>query len=513
MGPSANKLSLREICRNSLGDYYLAINPGYDYVSYQQERMVPVLEGVDAGDIERLMIFMPAGHSKTQIATKAFIPWFLGRNRGKNVILLCHTDPLAKDFGSDIRNTMTNSAVHLSVFPECRVDSANHASNFFRTGTGCAFYAFGMDGGISGRRADLIQIDDPIKSLEDALSETEQHRLYEYYKAVIKDRLRPGGRIILTMTRWSLRDLAARILEDEGSRWKVLVLKAQEHEPDGPYLWESHFGRPRYEEAKEDAYIWNAKWQQNPAPRSAQGFRQEWLRFYLPKGQKPQLLEDGTPYAIESDFAKLAKFNTYMFCDPALGKGAQHDRTCILVIAAGPERRLFLVDAVLDRLDPTERIDKFVELIRTWEPKQFLYEEYGLLADTHFIAQRFETEGIDLLPLSVGRKATSGISGGRLRKEDRIWRLVPDFREARLWLPKKMVRTLADGSQFDIIRYFIEREYLPYAGEGSVAHDDMLDCLSRIHEGEIFFEHEERDAEEDDDGYSHAHSGGSWESR
>ena len=149
-------MGLRDRCKDSLGDYYLALNPSYDYVPFQQERIVPVLEGVECGDIDRLMIFMPAGHAKTQMATKAFIPWYLGRNPKENVILLCHTQPLAKDFGSDIRNTMTKNEAHRQVFPDIRVDSSNHASDFFKLNKGGAFYAFGMDGGMTGRRADLI---------------------------------------------------------------------------------------------------------------------------------------------------------------------------------------------------------------------------------------------------------------------------------------------------------------------------------------------------------------------
>src|SRR5271154_2553611 len=94
---------LRDICYSSFGEFYLLMNSGYGYVEFQQERIVPVLEGVECGDLDRVMIFMPAGHGKTDIATKAFIPWYLGRNPTENAILLCHTMPLAKDYGSHIR--------------------------------------------------------------------------------------------------------------------------------------------------------------------------------------------------------------------------------------------------------------------------------------------------------------------------------------------------------------------------------------------------------------------------
>jgi len=512
--------SLRDLCYDDLGTYYLALHPNYDYVPFQQERIVPVLEGVECGDVERLMVFLPSGHSKSDLITKTLVPWFLGRNPGKNVILLTHTDPLAKDFGSDIRNTMSTNTNHLAIFPNCRIDNRNHAGNFFRTSQGNAFYAFGMDGGVTGRRADLIIIDDPHKSIEEALSDLAGNTLYSIYKGVIKDRLRPGGAIVLAMTRWAVRDLAGRILEEEAARWKVLVLKAEEDnaegQPSGHYLWESFFGRDRYEEAKQDSYIWNAKWQQTPAPQLTQGFDEDWLRFYIPDDRKPEYRTnpDGTPgpmIAMPTSYEKLLKFNNYVLVDPAMGKDAAHDRSCILVLAAGPEKRLFLVDAVLDRLDPVERIEHLVRLARLWKPKVICYEEYALQADTVFLKLKLEAEGItDLNVISVGRKAIKGLSGGRLKKHDRIIQLQADFRESRIWLPRRMLRKQLDGAEIDLVHHFITREYLPYAGEGSIAHEDMLDCMSRIHDSDLMIEYREREVRDEyyDDGYQ---GGGSWE--
>lgn len=492
-----------------MGDYYLALNPAWDYVGYQQERMMPALEAVEAGEIQRLMIFLPPGHAKTEIGTKAFIPWYLGRNPGKNVILTCHTDSLAKDFGSAIRDTMASNDTAKSIFPQCRVNNSNRAANFFKTSQNNAFYAFGMDGAITGRRADLLVLDDPIKSLDDALSESIQSHLMNVYKAVLKDRLRPDGRIVLIMHRWTVRDIAARILEEEGARWKVLYLKAEE---DGKYLWESFYGREKYEEAKEDDYIWNAKWQQMPAAFISQPFQQDWLRWYLPEAAKPTFSERGELIGIPTDFGKLVRHNAYIFVDPALGKGQRHDRTCILVIVAGPEKRIFWVDGVLDRLDPTERIDHLVRLARLWHPKLIGYEEYGLVADTHFVEKRFREEGLNTPILSLGRKGIRGMGGGgRLKKHDRIMQLQTDFREARIWLPRKMERVLLDGTRFDLVKYAVEKEILPYAGDGSIAHDEWLDTLSRIHDQEISLEYATND-EDDEYNYDSAPSGGSWES-
>lgn len=521
-------------CRESLGEFYLALNPTYKYVPYQQEIIVPALEGLERGDYDRLMLFMPSRHAKSDVATKAFIPYFLARNPRKNVMLLCHTQPLANTFGSHVRNVMARDDKFKRIFPEVRIDNSNHAKDFFRTNRGNDFYAFGINAGVPGRGADLIDIDDPIRSMEDGLSEIVQDQLYETYKAVVKQRLQAGGKILICMTRWAIRDLAARILEDEGKNWKVLSIPAQppdpnckgcqdgaEHDCKGPFLWEEHYGRERYLEAKQDLFIWNSMWQQAPAPRLMQGFKESWLRFYVHKTDaagrpnKTEYREDGSVLSEPVDWEHLMKrCNIYMFVDPAMGKDAAHDRTCMLLLAAGPERRFFLVDAVLDRLDPGERINKVIELCRKWRVHTVLYEEYALTADTYFLRLRLDDEDMSdkVNIISVGRKAIKGMNGGRLSKHDRILQLIPDFQEGRIWLPKRMSRICQDGTQIDIIQHFLSKEYLGYAGEGSIAHDDMLDCLSRLRDADFCPEFITRGNIDDDEvDYGYAGGGGSWE--
>jgi hypothetical protein len=518
----------------SLGRYYLAVNPGYSYVKYQQEEIIPAVEGLFRGDFDRLMIFIAAGHAKTDIATKAAIPYYFGqpKNENKNVMLITRAADLATRFGGHIRQVMSETAVYKAIFPHVTISKSTRAKDYFKTNLGQEFMAFGTDGGITGNRCDLSVMEDWIGNSQEAASEQVQSHLYDdIYKAVVRDRMRPGGKMMFITTRWGTRDTAARILEVEGQRWVVLVLQAQTHKPGCPdddsclcpYLWEEHFGRDFYDEFKRDRHLWLAKWQQSPKPLTNQRFEQEWLRFWLPEGSKSEYRENpvGPPTLIASpvDYRKLIKFNSYILVDPALGKEESHDRSAILVICAGPEGRLFWVDGVLDRLNPGERIDHLIRLCRAWRPRQIVYEEYAAQNDTYFLERALEAQGLTNLPgqdggvmiTSVGRKAKY-TPGGRLHKHDRIMQLVPDFRDGRIWIPKRMVRTLLDGSKMDLVSHFINREYLPYAGENSIAHDDMLDCLSRIRDPEVYFHHVERD--DDDEEYAGTGSdGGSWESR
>lgn len=523
-------------CRDHLGAYYLVINKGWTYIHYQQEIIIPAVEALERGDFDRLMIFISPGHAKTEIATKALIPWYFGkkRNYGKNVILITRAADLGLAFGGHIRDVMQSSTYH-RIFPDVKILQSTRAKHYFKTTQRQEFMAFGTDGGITGNRADMVVMEDWIGNMQEAQGEDIQRHLYEdIYKAVVKDRLRPKGKLLFIMTRWGTRDVAARILDDEAERWKVLVIPAQEHEDGCPddatcqcaYLWESHFGRPFYDEFKfGDRQLWQAKWQQSPRPILNQGFQESWLRFWLPASAKPMYRDDptgGPPmlYGLPTDYRKLFKFNAYIFVDPAMGKEAAHDRTSIFVIVAGPEGRLFVVDGVLDRLDPGERIGALLRLCRKWRPKAIYYEEYALTADTYFLSRALESEGLASLPgmdggvtvTSVGRKAQH-FSGGRLKKHDRIMQLVPDFRDGRIWLPLKLEYKQIDGNQIDIVSYFVNREYLPYAGDESIAHDDCLDCLSRVRDPDVYFDHMERQDEEYDEEYGESGGSGSWESR
>ena len=482
--------------RNSYGNYYLYLNPDFSYVGFQQEAVVPELEKIERGQTKKLLVMLPFGHAKSDLGSKNFIPWYMGRSPHKSVILLCYGDKLVQKFGDFIRDQVVSDKFK-AVFPEFKMSQGSRAKDYFKTTAGGEFIAAPFDGAVNGNRADLIVIDDPLKNMEEALSETRLEHLMDMYRGVVKNRLKPGGAILMNTTRFSLRDFVARVLEMEGDLWTTLLMSA---EPDpeghpGEYLWESHYGKERYEEAKRDPMTWAANFQQEPISGTNQRFQLDWLM-----GD-----ENGVGGCIYREPIHPGDFNTYMFCDPSLGRDRTADRTCMLILAAGPEKRIFLVDAVLDRLDPGQRSEEVIRLHRIWHPKQFLYEEYGAMADTYHLKLAMEKEDLRVFPIPVGGRG----SHHNMAKEDRIWQLRPDFRDGRIWLPPTMKRKLKDGSMLDIVKHFIEEEYLPYAGRGSVAHDDMLDCLARIHEDCLHMDHANPDNEyEHADGYAH---NGSWE--
>lgn len=462
--------SLDEL-RESYGRYFLAQNPDYQYVEYQQERIIPALEAVARGTLKRLMIFMPPGHAKTDLSTRNFIPWFMGKFPKKNTMVVSYAASLASDdFGGKVKERMSND-LHKMIFPECRLSQDSRSKNQFRTTEGGTFYSLGFGGAMAGKRVDLMVLDDLIKNDDEADSEPTQEKLFNTYGSVVKSRMRPGGAIVFVIHRWRPRDIAGRILElegrvENGGDWTVVTIKAED--PPGKYLWESHYPRSHYEEAKRFEDSWEALWQQDPQGSRSLWFKRDWLEFY-----------DVCP--------PRDKFHNYMIIDPAMSAGKTSDRTCILVIAAGPEKRFIIVDWVLDRLDPGARAEMIISMAMRWMPKQVIYEEIGLMSDTYFIRKMMQEKQTPprLYPIPVGRHGIRHL----LSKELRIKELVPLFFDHKIVLPRKFLYTNSEGKRVDLVQMFLDQEYDLYKGKGSTKHDDVLDTLSRIREPELVWRH------------------------
>jgi len=424
---------------------------------------------VERGEIKRLMIFMPPGHAKSDLATRYFTAWYMGRRPTENVMICSYAATLASDdFGGKVKQIVA-SPLHRSIFPECVVTRESFSKTQFRTTRNGTFYSVGFSGGVIGKRVNLIVLDDLIKNDQEADSEVVQDRLFKNYGSVIKSRLRPGGKVVFCIHRWRPRDIAGRILEIEGQvanggDWTVLTLPAEDPPDSGEYLWAEHYSAKHYEEAKKFEDSWESMWQQNPQGSKSLWFKDQYLQFYdiaPPKG----------------------KFNTYMVVDPAISKDRKSDRTSIHIWAAGPEERRILVDWVLDRLDPLERASIILSMCQRWNPSQVIYEELGLASDTYFIRKMIRDKNLPVrwYPISVGRKGTRHL----LSKESRIKLIIPLWFDHKIILPKQFLYVNSEGRKVDLTRRFIDEEFKLYKGLHSVAHEDDLDNMSRLLEPEL----------------------------
>lgn len=492
-------LSPEEIqaAREHLGAYYILVNTGYRYVPYQQEQIAPALEDLEAGRIQKLAIFMPPGEAKSDWGTRAFAPWYLGKHPEKNAMVCSYSSELASDdFGTRIKERI-QSSTHLAIFPDSRLTTDSRAKTHFRTIKGGDFYSNGYSGSIGGKRLDLFIGDDLIKNWDEANSELVQNSLFETYKGVIKDRMRPGGIMLLCAHRWTTRDVYYRILEhdglaSEGGDWTVLTLPAESLDKPGEFLWEEHHGKKHYLDFRDkDERTWWSKFQQNPARSESFWFRDVWLGYY----DEP----------IPAD-----RYNTYILIDPAGSKTKQSDYTSLHVWAAGQDRKLFLADWVFDKFDPGERVQMIMNKVRKWKPQQVIYEEYGLNNDTFYIKEKMVEARMDerFYPIPVGKKGPRH----SLSKNERIRGIIPFFREGRIFLPRKFAYKQHNGQTIDLTKRFLDEEYSIFKGEGTTVHDDDLDNMSRLLEDELHINYWEPPPQEADGDYYQG-SSESWESR
>src|SRR6202007_1522448 len=203
---------------------YAAVQWSSFELAQHHSLIVSKLEAVERGQITRLMIFEPPRHGKSLIASAIFPAWYLGKHPNRHVIFATYGQELSDDFGRQVRNFLLYP-FHQAVFPDCRLSQDSSAAHRFNTTQGGAYYAVGRGGPITGRGADLLLLDDPIKDHEEANSETIRKVLHEWFSSVAYTRLMPGGAIVLIQTRWHEDDLAGWLLrEHRAENWSVLIL-------------------------------------------------------------------------------------------------------------------------------------------------------------------------------------------------------------------------------------------------------------------------------------------------
>jgi predicted phage terminase large subunit-like protein len=222
------------------------------------------------GEIDRLMVLMPPGSAKSTYASLLFPAWWFTQHPDSSVIATCHTAGLAEHFGRQVRELVREYGDLLGY----GLYNGRKAAGHWQTNTRGEYFAAGIRGPLTGRRADLVVIDDPIKSQAEADSPVLRERLWSWYRFDLTTRLKPRGRIVLIMTRWHEDDLAGRLLAQNSAEWHQLRLPALAENDDplqrqaGTALWpdweDEHALLRRRDTIGERA--WTALFQQSPRP-------------------------------------------------------------------------------------------------------------------------------------------------------------------------------------------------------------------------------------------------------
>jgi len=241
-------------------------------------RLIAELEAVSRGEVDRLIVLMPPGSAKSTYASILFPVWWFTQHPASAVLAVAHTADLAAHFGRLTRNLVNEHHPRLGY----KLAADKRAAASWHITTRGSYHGTGVRGPVVGRRADLILIDDPVKSQAEADSLSQRDNLWMWYRSDLTPRLKPGGRIVVIMTRWHEDDLGGRLLQGQ-ERWRSLALPALAEADDplgrapGTALWpawedEAALLRKR---AAVGERAWSALFQQRPMPLSGGLFRNE----------------------------------------------------------------------------------------------------------------------------------------------------------------------------------------------------------------------------------------------
>mgnify|MGYP003147831099 FL=1 len=315
------------------------------------------------GELKRLIVNMPPRHTKSEFGSYLVPAWFMGRTPTLKIMQTTHTAELAYRFGRKVRNLM-NEQSYKGVFENVELRADSQAAGRWETSKGGEYFAAGVGGAVTGRGADLLIIDDP-HSEQDALSPTALEHAYEWYTSGPRQRLQPGGSIIIIMTRWAENDLTGKLLRQQGrdplaDQWEVVEFPALM--PDDKPLWPEFWKQEDLLAVKGSLSVgkWEAQWQQNPTSEVSAILKRTWWRKWEPKELPP------LQYIMQS-------------YDTAFSKQETADYSAITTWGvfyeneSGPAQ-IILIDASRGRWEFPDLRRKALEEYKYWDPECVIIE-------------------------------------------------------------------------------------------------------------------------------------------
>jgi predicted phage terminase large subunit-like protein len=329
------QLRVQLLASQSLSHFLVYTNPRYE-LSWFHAKIASKCEELFANKIKNLMIFVPPQHGKSEIISRQFPAWALGRNPDLRIAGCSYSIDLASQFSRAIQRTI-DSKEYQAIFPDTYLNGSNVRTDvrgylrnvdIFETVNHKGFYkAIGVGGGLTGTPVDIAIIDDPVKDALEAYSPTYRERVWDWYNSVLLTRLHNESRQLFIMTRWHDDDLAGRILKREPQNWEVLSIPAIcEQEDDGELhsgrhvgeaLWENRHSLERLRAAQTRApRFFSALYQQHPTIEGGNIIKKEWFRFV-------------SKHTFEQERAKAAT-SAQFFVDTAYTEKAKNDPTGVI---------------------------------------------------------------------------------------------------------------------------------------------------------------------------------------
>ena len=406
------------------------------------------LERVARGELKRLIINMPPRHSKSEFASYLMPAWFLGRNPKLKIIQATHNTELAVRFGRKVRD-LIDDPQYKDIFPDTNLKEDNKGAGKWQTDKGGEYFAAGVGAAVTGRGADLFIIDDP-HSEQDAMSDKALDEAYEWFMTGPRQRLQPGGAIVIVMTRWSKKDLTGRLIkkmaqEKGADQWEVIEFPAIL--PSGKPLWKEFWKLEELESIKASVSPskWAAQYMQRPTGEGISIIPKDWFKIW--EQETPPtcdyLIQSYDTAFLKSERADFTAITTWGVFYPEGKIGEEHYK--------GDEAHLILIDCIKERFDFPELKQEAMRLYEFWDPDSIIIEAKGSGLP---LIQELRRMGIPVNTFSPGKG------------QDKIARLnsvSPIFQDGRVWVPDNRFgeELMEEVSDFP-------------AGE----HDDLVDATT-----------------------------------
>ena len=359
------ELMRRELCRRHLLPFVERFNDQYEAGWIHKDicvRLKKFSQDVAARLSPRLMMFVPPRHGKSELGSKTFPGWHLGRHADHEVISCSYSGDLSMDFSRKVRELLRDKRYH-QVFKDTRLDKDSQSAQRWNTTSRGGYVAAGVGGPITGRGAHVLIIDDPIKNRADAESESNRQNIWDWYTSTAYTRLAPGGGVLIILTRWHDDDLAGRLLTKmeagEGDEWDVIQYPALATE-DEPHRKKGEALHPeRYNEKALLAIKgvigprdWSALYQQNPVADDGEYFTREMIRWYIPSERPP-----------------LDELHTYTAWDLAIGQNEANDYTVGITVGVDKHDNLWVLQVTRFRKGSLEIVDAILDMYERWNSK------------------------------------------------------------------------------------------------------------------------------------------------